>query len=537
MTTPLNLPIQSPPFGKVLPLVWVVAGLLAACASTPQNALHETLATDASALPAQWQAPLPHGGQLTDLSRWWASQGDPVLLGLIDAAQRISPSVSAAAARIAKAQASRTGASASLLPTLNAVGSASRAPAQSGLGIPDGSTTTPGAGPSAFGGAPATTLQIGVQTTWELDFFGANRATRDAAQARLDGSRAQWHEARVLVAAEVANTYLGWRHCQRLSAVTDADAASRAETARLTGLSTQAGFVAPAQQALADASAADARARATQQRAVCDIDVKALVALTGLPEPDLKEKLASALGQSQTIAPVSIASLPAQVIAQRPDIYSAERELLAALADLDNASAQRLPRLSLSGNIGIVGYRAGGLQANGDTWSIGPLSLSVPLFDGGSASANAKAAQARVDDAASQYRAKVRQAVREVEEALVNLQSTASRSDDAATARNGYQAALVAAEARHRAGLASLIELEDTRRTALAAASNLVALERERAAAWVALYRAAGGGWQTPPPEDTLGRPPHPNPSDSLHTKISNAPGTDSAQSLSKPLQ
>ena len=110
--------------------------------------------------------------------------------------------------------------------------------------------------------------------------------------------------------------------------------------------------------------------------------------------------------------------------------------------------------------------------------------------------AQTDAAQARYDEAASQYRAKVRQAVSEVEQALVRLQSTAERSASARTAADGYRASFDATEARWRGGLASLVELEDARRTALAAENALIALQHERQTAWIALYRAAGGGWK-----------------------------------------
>jgi multidrug efflux system outer membrane protein len=92
----------------------------------------------------------------------------------------------------------------------------------------------------------------------------------------------------------------------------------------------------------------------------------------------------------------------------------------------------------------------------------------------------------------------VRQAVREVEEALVNLQSARERSEDARAAVEGYRTSFAAAEARYRSGLGSLIELEDQRRVLLAAETALVGLQRDRVAAWIALYRALGGGWRRP---------------------------------------
>src|SRR5690606_35138699 len=111
--------------------------------------------------------------------------------------------------------------------------------------------------------------------------------------------------------------------------------------------------------------------------------------------------------------------------------------------------------------------------------------------------------EARYDSAVSSYRGTVRQAVREVEEALVNLQSTSSRSKDARAAVEGYRAAYEGAESLYRNGMANLLDLEDSRRLRLASELNAVTLERERMSAWIALYRAAGGGWRNPDAERT----------------------------------
>jgi outer membrane protein TolC len=140
----------------------------------------------------------------------------------------------------------------------------------------------------------------------------------------------------------------------------------------------------------------------------------------------------------------------------------------------------------------------GGVSTDLQTWSIGPLALTVPIFDGGRRAANVDAAQARYEEAAALYAARVRQAVREVEEALVNLESARARGHDARTAAEGYRTSFVATEARYRSGLASLVELEDARRTLLAAETALLGLQRENAASWIALYRATGGGWTRP---------------------------------------
>jgi len=435
--------------------------------------------TVAASAPPQWYAPLPHNGTLTDLTAWWQQFNDPLLIELVEAAQTANPTVASAASRIHQARATRIAAGASLLPTLDAVATASR-----------GNSQPP---------APlATSTQAGLQTAWEIDLFGANRAAADAAQARLEGARAGWHEARVSVAAETANSYVNLRTCEQQLAVAANDAKSRSETSRLTELSARAGFTPPAVAALARASAAEASARATQQGALCDIEVKALVALTAMPEPRLRSKLAVAWTQPSQAEALAVASVPAQVLAQRPDVYQAEREVAAASAEVGNARAQRFPRLSLSGSIAAGSVRTGGVTTGLETWSIGPLALTLPIFDGGRRAANVDAAQARYEEAASLYAARVRHAVREVEEALVNLDSARRRVDDARIAMEGYRTSFTATEARYRSGLASLVELEDARRTALAAETAWVALQRERIAAWIALYRATGGGWARP---------------------------------------
>ena len=424
--------------------------------------------------PAQWQAPLPHNGSLTDLSQWWRSQGDPVLVQLIASAQSASPDIATAGERIAAARAQRVAASAALLPSLDAGASISRANQQS---LQPGGTTSQG----------------GLQAAWELDLFGGNRAARSAAQARLAGARAQWHEARVAVAAEVANTYYSLRACEQLLVVARQDAASRADTARLTQLTADAGFQAPATAALARASAAEGNSRATLQNALCEIDIKTLVALSAIEEPALRARLAAS---APVPAPaIAIATLPAQLLAQRPDVFAAERQVAAASFDVGSAQAQRFPRLSLSGAIGAANFRSGGENIQSDTWTIGPLAVSVPIFDAGVRRANVDTAKARYESAVIGYRATARQAVREVEQALVNLNSSASRAGDAQVSLEGYRIAFVAAEDRFKNGLGSLLELEDARRTRLASENAVVTLQRERSSAWVALYRAAGGGW------------------------------------------
>ena len=426
--------------------------------------------------PSEWYAPLPHQGELTNLKQWWAQLDDPLLLQLISAAQAQSPTVAAARSRIEQARLTRVVAGAALLPSLNASVQATQSSAQPPF-IPEN-----------------TTYAAGLQTAWELDLFGANRAGHISAHSRLRGTEAGWHEARVSVAAEVANIYYSLRTCELSLAITRSDAASRQETARLSGLSAQAGFVAPASAALARASAAEGQARVTQQQARCDLDVKTLVALSAIPEPELRAQLATIPARLPE-AGIVISSIPAQVLAQRPDVYRSERELDAASFDVGGAQAQRFPRLTLKGSIGATRFVAGDMSSDLTTWSIGPLALTVPVWDAGKGRANVDAARARYDEAVINYQSTVRNAVREVEQALVNLQSTATRGQYVIDAVEGFRASLGGTESLYQNGLASLYDLEESRRTRLAAELAVISLRQERVAAWIALYRAAGGGW------------------------------------------
>ena len=463
-----------------------------------------------ASIPAQWNAPLPtattprptdppalpHAGSLPSLTDWWRQLDDPVLTSLIDAAQAASPTVASASARIAEARGTRVQSGAALLPTLDGTLSAQRSNSPLGGTSSGGGSETGGGASSSL---PAvTTLQAGLQSSWEIDLFGGRRATRDAADARLQSANARWHDARVSVAAETANQYFAERACQRQLTVAESDARSRSETARLTDLSAKAGFTAPADAALARASAADASARLTQQRAQCAVLRKGLVAMSGLDARELDQRLAD-VPADRALPPVhAVPSVPAQMLAQRPDVFSAEAAVAAASADVGAAEADRYPRLTLQGSVAALQLRSGGAQQSLQTWTIGPLALTLPIFDGGVRAANAESAKARYDEAVSLYRANVRTAVREVEEALVNLQATDARTGDADTAVQNYQTSFAATQARYESGLASLFELEDSRRTLFAAQTARVALQRERAEAWVALYRSTGGGWTRP---------------------------------------
>lgn len=451
--------------------VALAATFLAGCASPPAPVV-----VAQPAAPSQWQAALPHTGQTSELTQWWNQFNDPVLVQLQAAAQQASPQLASALTRIQRARASRAGADAAAWPSLDAVGSAS-----TGRSVP--------------GQASSQQASLGLLAGWEVDLFGGVAAARQAEQARLHGAQAAWHDARVSLAAEVATSYVQLRACEAQLTTARLDADSRAQTTRLTELSAKAGLTAPADAALVRGGAAQSRSQAISQQAQCDTLVKGLVETTDLAEAELRRWLAPGRAQLPQPKPLTPAALPAQLLGQRPDLAQAARNVAAAAADQTRTQAQQRPRVLLSGSLAGVSLRSNGAQTQGTTWSIGPLSVSLPLFDAGARAANTAAAQSTYDEAVALYAAQLRRAVREVESALVSLQATALREVDARAAAQDFEASLVATQARQQGGLASVLDLEVARRNALQAQSALIDLQRERASAWITLYRALGGGW------------------------------------------
>ena len=434
---------------------------------------------------ASWQASqegeVAHKGSTAKLADWWAQFNDRALDTLISAAQKQSSILTQAVAAIERARADAITAGVAGYPDLTAVGSVNR------------SAFTLG-GPLAL----RTQSQLGVQSQWEIDLFGGLARERESRQATLEANVSLWHDARVSLAAEVANAYVNFRYCEIQVAQTEAESRSRSETARMAGGAAKAGLQSNTAAQLAQGAAADSAGALLQRRAQCDIAIKGLVFLTAIEEPALRKLLKDAKPSGDRLpepARFRIDAVPARVIAQRPDIAAAERQLATASAEIGGAEADRYPRLTLAGNITPTRIAIGSSPALSLTpWSIAP-SLSLPLFDGGRRKANVDAARAQYASAESAYRSKVRNAVREVEETLVRLESAASRETQARAASSSYRATLDAAREMQRVGLGSALDVEESRRLSLAAESNLSSLALERVAAWIALYRAVGGGW------------------------------------------
>ncbi len=455
-------------------------------------------------LPASWQAMQPHEGQINTLMGWWDQFNDPALTTLLRAAENDSPTLTQAWARINEARASLTSKNASSWPTVT--GKASLIRSSSSLGS-SGFATATGSN-QASDTLLSTTQSVAVDASWEIDLFGSVRYATQAAQALVDARIDNWHEARVSLAAEVATTYINYRACQLHVTHYTHDSHSRKETARLIERGAKAGFSSISDAALAQASTASASATLITQQAQCDITLKSLVALTGLPETDVQSTLAKTPSRLPAPATFSVTTLPVELISQRPDLAAAERALAAASADIGSAEANRYPRLSLTGSISSLGINTLGTTTRSTPWSFGPA-LTVPIFDAGLRSANVRAAEARYEQALATYKHTVRNAVKEVEQALVQLNSLTRRESDIRTATERYRMVLKATHTHWRAGGTSLLALEESRRSAIAADINLINFQRDQIQNWIALYKALGGGWReasaTPAPHSLHG--------------------------------
>ncbi|HET8882602.1 MAG TPA: efflux transporter outer membrane subunit [Solimonas sp.] len=455
--------------------------LCAACAVGP-----DYRAPDAgrAGIPSSWHARLPHGGELASLAQWWRQFDDPLLTELVESAEARHPSIEAAVAAVREARAGVIASRGGLLPALNANGSLTRS---SGAGDTSGTESPPF---SLVNGA--------LDASWELDLFGGARRDLEASRARLQAAQADWDDARVSLAAEVADAYVERRYCERLLALYRDTLRSRRETERLTALKLDAGFAAPADAAQARAGRYDSENQLIAQQGVCQQDLNRLAQLSGIAATPLETRLAAT---PQAAIPVprdpAVPSVPAAILSQRPDLMSAERSLAAASANVGVAVASRLPSLTLTGSIGINHLVHGDNDVR--SWSWAP-SLSLPVFDGGAGRARVETAHAQYDRALAQYRGKVLTAVQEVEDALTRVDTSVRRADAARAAERNYTVLLDSQENRYELGETSLLDLEDSRRLALASRETLAAVELEISASWIALYKAAGGGWNEPAP-------------------------------------
>ncbi|HJW03196.1 MAG TPA: efflux transporter outer membrane subunit [Azospira sp.] len=463
---------------------WLMLGIatsLAGCAVVgPEYQAPQLSKTD---VPGQWTSSTelatktPATGEERAASRWWSELSDPLLDHLVDEAFRSSPSLEAAMAKLNQSRSAVGQAQAAALPSVDGGAGAQRA-------VSDAS------------GKGFNQSWLSTNSSWEIDLFGAVRRGKEGALARHAAQQATLADARVSLAADVADAYLSYRACQSYAALSGQDVKSREATERLTAASVKEGFTAPYQAIRSTASVAEAKTQLAATRAYCERLENQLTRLTGIPRPDLMQSLAdkpTGLDRLPVPRHFSIA-VPREALMQRPDIRAAERNLAAASADIGLAEADRYPRLSLNGSLGYAAEGGSGALSFG-TWSFGP-SLSLPIFDGGRRKAAVDMAKSRYDEALAEFKARARTAIQEVEDALTRYAAAHERAENARISATQYQRYFDSVELRFREGASNLLELEDARRAMLSAQQTQLGVQQERLQAWIALNRTTGGGAQ-----------------------------------------
>lgn len=418
------------------------------------------------AVSARFAAGAPQAASAIDLN-WWGQFDDAQLTDLLRLADANSPSLRSAAAAVMKARAVAGQGDAGLAPVLTA---------DLARSVTKQADT-----------ARATDDTAKFDASWEIDLFGKARQTAEAAHLSAAAEEAAFRGAHVSLSAEVASGFVQYRACMRIEAIYRAALGSQRDTLRATGDLVQAGLAPQSDAALAEASVASAAIALESQTADCRVLAQTLAVSVGVSQGQIDAILSRGGGLPVPRA-FRVSSVPAEVLRQRPDIIEAELTFAAALASMGAAQADLFPSLSLGGSITLTDPKS---------WQFGPA-LSLPIFDGGAARASLRSAQAEAQIAGESWRKAVLSAVAETEGAMTRLSAARRNGASARKAVAGYQAYFDALDAKWRAGGETLLNRETARRSLQTAQITEVEQREAEILQWIALFKAAGGGWTRP---------------------------------------
>ncbi|WP_050461118.1 efflux transporter outer membrane subunit [Herbaspirillum autotrophicum] len=460
---------------RLRPLPWLLlAAIVTGCSGLPSASDQSAPAT-----PAAWRT---NAGAALSPSpvdqQWWQSFGSTELNAVVVAARQQSLDVAAASARVRQAEAQARIAGAPLLPELALTASANR----------DGRFDS---GNTAFGN----TYSAGLAATYEVDFWGRNRAVRDAAVATLQAAAFERDTVRLTVTAGVASVWLSQQGLQARLLIAQANLSSAERILELVAARQRAGAATPLELAQQRGLvAAQRRAAAVLTRQIRDSE-SALAVLLATPLTALQQRPRAGTFEQLTEPAIS-AMLPSDLLLRRPDIARAEADLAAADANISAARAAMLPRLNLSAAVGLGSNRLNTVFDN-PLYSLA-AGLTAPIFNAGRLAAGRDLARAQREELLAVYRASIIAAFADVEDALNAVASIDTerrlQQDEVTQARTAF----ALAQARYRAGAETLLTLLDTQRTLYAAQDVATQLQQARLQASVALFKALGGGWQPP---------------------------------------
>ena len=459
------------PLRRWTPLL--AALVLAGCASAPAVTDKDLPQTPSAFSEGSglWTAAAPAEAQAR--GDWWKAFGDAQLDALIERADGGSTSIQIAAARLAQARAVLGATDANRAPQLGLSAGGTRE-AQRGLGV-----------------APNTVLNAGAQLSYELDLFGRLAKASDAAALDARSREALLHSTRLLVQAQVAQSYFALRALDAERTLVRGTVDAYRDTLRLTERRHAAGDVAELDlvRVRSEVAATEAQALALErERAQLE---HAIALLVGEPASGFRVA-ANDWGATPPQVP---AGVPSTVLARRPDVSAAQNALLAAQARVGVAQTAWFPQLALTANSGCASSELSDLfRSSARAWGVGAL-LSLPLLDGGRREAGVANARAELDAALGAYREQVLVAFKDVEDELAALRLLAEQGAAQGQAVDAAVRATTLSETRYRNGLVSQLELLDARRSELRNRREALQVRSAQYQATVRLIRALGGGW------------------------------------------
>ena len=435
---------------------------LAACASASPPVNELTRMPDA----------FDFAGELDEIEKndalWWTTFDDPELDVLIEQALAANQDIAAGLAAVRSARASVRVANASLFPQLSAGASASSS--TQGDGLDDISV-------SARGSA-----------SYQLDLFGQNRASRNAARAGYDAQLFDQRALELTVASDVAFTYFSVLAARERLDVARSNLEISERIFDIVKTRFDAGDVSRFDLASQETSLANARARVPQlAQQLVSLETSLSVLLGRTPQGFSAPK-----GDVLALTPPAInPGMPSELLLRRPDLLSAEAQLRAADANVAAAQRAFLPSIDLSA--GVTAGLTGGTSVIGSLAS----SLTAPIFTGGRLEAQLTSAEAGVEQQIARYRQATLNALRDVDVSLNALATAERREEQLIIARDAANQSLSLAEVRYRTGADNLTSLLNAQSTFFDASDSLVQGRLDRLAAAIDLYAAIGGGWDT----------------------------------------
>ncbi len=457
--------------------------LIASAACLAAAACQAAPAPVKPALPQAFRgAPAASPASLADV-KWWDLFEDEQLRALLRKAVAENDDIRIAAARVQQAEAGVGIARAGQLPS-------------AGADVQAGAQRTPAAGATAARTAAAVALRG--RAAWELDFWGRYRRETEAARARLLSTEWARREVMSTLVSRVAAGYFSLRALDLELDVAQRALASRRESLDLARIREQGGAtslvdVRQAEQLVHSAAATiiDLEGRIEQQE-----NFLSLLA-GGLPGAITRGRDLT----DQPHLPEVPAGLPSDLLARRPDIQAAEQALAAASAEIAVARAAYFPSITLTGSGGVQSAALGALfSAGAGAWSA-IAGLTQPIFTAGRTRSQVALAEARRTEAGLGYERTVKEAFREVADALAGYRTSKGFRDEQELLVAAAADARRLADIRYRGGATSYLEVLDAETRLLNAQLALVNARLSELDGFVELYRSLGGGWQGEPPQ------------------------------------